>query len=150
MLGKIVPIILVGYVQMTVVLVLGKLLFDIPIRGSATLLYVLTMTFVVTNLALGLFVSTIAKTQAAAMQLSFFFIMPNILLSGFMFPRAAMPEPAQWLGSARPLTYYLAILRGVLLRGVGIGPLWPETLTLGAFAALLILLSVMRFTKTIG
>ena len=84
------------------------------------------------------------------MQLSFFLIMPNILLSGFMFPREAMPAPAQWLGAALPLTYYLGILRGILLKGIGITELWRETLTLCAFAVGLILLSVRRFSKTIG
>jgi ABC-2 type transport system permease protein len=114
------------------------------------LLYALTMTYIVANLALGLLVSTVTKTQVQAMQLSFFLIMPNILLSGFMFPREAMPAPAQWLGAALPLTYYLTILRGVLLKGIGIGQLWPETLALMGFAVGLILLSVARFTKTIG
>ena len=118
MLGKIIPFVVVGYVQMTVVLVLGKLLFDIPMRGSLVLLYVLTMAYIVANLALGLLVSTVTKTQVQAMQLSFFLIMPNILLSGFMFPRDAMPAPAQWIGAVLPLTYYLAILRGVLLKGI--------------------------------
>lgn len=150
MLGKIVPFILVGYVQMTVVLALGKVLFDIPMRGSIVLLYVLTMAYIVANLALGLLVSTITKTQVQAMQLSFFLIMPNILLSGFMFPRDAMPELAQWIGAALPLTYYLGILRGVLLKGIGIEHLWRETLILCAFAVGLIVLSVKRFTKTIG
>src|SRR5207244_3401284 len=98
MIGKIVPFILVGYVQMTVVLLLGKLLFDIPMRGSLPLLYLVTMGYIVANLALGLFVSTVTSTQAQAMQASFLLIMPNILLSGFMFPRAAMPKAAQWIG----------------------------------------------------
>ncbi len=150
MLGKIVPFIVVGYVQMTVVLVLGKLLFDIPIRGNVLLLYGLTFGYIAANLALGLVVSTFTKTQVQAMQLSFFLILPNILLSGFMFPREAMPPLAQWIGNAVPLTYYLVILRGILLKGIGIAQLWPETVTLFAFAAGLILISVKRFTKTIG
>jgi ABC-2 type transport system permease protein len=150
MLGKIVPFILVGYVQMSVVLTLGKLLFDIPIRGSVPTLYVLTMAYIVANLALGLLVSTVTKTQVQAMQLSFFLIMPNILLSGFMFPREAMPAPAQWIGLALPLTYYLEILRGVLLKGIGLAGLWRETLVLCGFAVLLIAVSVKRFSKTIG
>ena len=150
MLGKIVPFIVVGYVQMTVILVLGKVLFDIPIRGSVPLLYLLTMAYIVANLALGMLVSTVTKTQVQAMQLSFFLIMPNILLSGFMFPRDAMPEVAKWLGNALPLTYYLNILRGVLLKGIGMSELWQDTLALCAFAAGLIMLSVRRFTKTIG
>jgi ABC-2 type transport system permease protein len=150
MLGKIVPFIVVGYVQMTVILVLGKVLFDIPIRGNVALLYVLTMAYIVANLALGLLVSTVTKTQVQAMQLSFFLIMPNILLSGFMFPRDAMPAPAQWLGAALPLTYFLEILRGVLLKGIGMSELWRDTLVLCAFAAGLIMLSVTRFRKTIA
>lgn len=150
MLGKIVPFIVVGYVQMTVVLVLGKLLFDIPIRGSVPLLYLLTLAYIVANLALGLLVSTLTRTQVQAMQLSFFFIMPNILLSGFMFPREAMPDVAQWIGAALPLTYFLVIMRGVLLKGIGLAHLWRETVVLCAFAAGLILLSVKRFSKTIS
>lgn len=149
-LGKIVPFMAVGYVQVTVVLVLGKLLFDIPMRGSIPLLYVLTLAYIVANLALGLLVSTVTSTQVQAMQLSFFLILPNILLSGFMFPRDAMPAPAQWIGAVLPLTYYLSILRGILLKGIGITHLWRETLTLCGFAVVLILISVRRFSKTIG
>ena len=150
MLGKVLPFALVGYVQVTVILLLGRFVFDVPIRGSLILLYLLTAPFIVASLALGLFVSTVARTQAQAMQLSFFFIMPNILLSGFMFPREAMPAPAQWLGLALPLTYFLRVLRDILLKGVGLTEVWRDTLALCAFAALLILLSVKRFSKTIG
>jgi ABC-2 type transport system permease protein len=150
MLGKIIPFVVVGYVQMTVILVLGKLLFDIPIRGSIPLLYLLTFTYIVANLALGLLVSTLTRTQVQAMQLSFFFILPNILLSGFMFPRDAMPTIAQWIGDLVPLTYFLVILRGILLKGIGFSELWRQTLILGLFAVVLISLSVKRFTKTVG
>jgi ABC-2 type transport system permease protein len=150
MLGKIVPFALVGYVQMTVILALGRLLFDIPLNGSLILLYALSLAFIVANLGLGLFVSTIAQTQAQAMQLSFFFMLPNILLSGYMFPREAMPEPAQWIGAALPLTYYLKILRGILLRGAGFTRMWQEALVLAVFATAVVSLSVRRFSKTIG
>jgi ABC-2 type transport system permease protein len=150
MLGKIAPFAVVGYVQMTVILTLGKLLFNIPLRGSLVLLYVLSAAFIVANLGLGLFVSTIAQTQAQAMQLSFFFMLPNILLSGYMFPREAMPEPAQWVGLALPLTYYLQILRGILLKEAGFMALWPQTLALVVFASAVVSLSVRRFSKTIG
>jgi ABC-2 type transport system permease protein len=150
MIGKIAPFVLVGYVQMTVVLVLGKLLFDIPIRGSLPLLYLVTAGYIVANLALGLFVSTIATTQAQAMQVGFFFIMPNILLSGFMFPRQAMPKLAQWIGNALPLTYYLRILRGILLKGSDFAQIWPDALALVGFAVALIVVSAMRFRKTMG
>jgi ABC-2 type transport system permease protein len=150
MLGKIVPFALVGYVQMTVILTLGKLLFGIPLNGSMLLLYALSAAFIVANLGLGLFVSTIAQTQAQAMQLSFFFMLPNILLSGYMFPREAMPAPAQWIGLALPLTYYLKILRGILLRGAGFTRMWTEALVLALFAIAVVSLSVRRFSKTIG
>jgi ABC-2 type transport system permease protein len=150
MLGKIVPFILVGYVQMTVALVVGKLLFDMPMRGSILLLYALTITYIVANLSLGMFVSTVTRTQTQAMQLSFVLLLPNILLSGFVFPRAAMPEVAQWISAALPLTYYLTVMRGILLKGIGMEHLWRETVILASFAVVLIALSVSRFRKTIG
>jgi drug efflux transport system permease protein len=150
MLGKILPFVVVGYVQMTVVLVLGKLLFDTPIRGSLLLLYALTAAFIVANLGLGLFISTAVKTQVQATQLGLVFLMPNILLSGFMFPRDAMPDIARWIGAALPLTYYLHVLRGVLLKDAGLSALWPDALILAAFATALVGLSVARFRKTIA
>jgi ABC-2 type transport system permease protein len=149
MLGKIVPFVLVGYVQMTNVLVFGRFLFGIPVRGSLVLLYTITFAFIVAMLGLGLLVSTLARSQVQAMQIGFFMILPNILLSGFMFPRAAMPAPAQWLGLLLPLTYYLDVLRGVLLKGIGIEYLWHDALALAAFAVGLVVVSVMRFAKTI-
>ena len=117
MLGKTVPFAVVGYLQVTVILLLGRLMFGVPVRGSLLLLYLLIAPFIVASLGMGLFISSVTRTQTQAMQLSFFFIMPNILLSGFMFPQAAMPEPAQWVGAALPLTYFLTIMRGVLLEG---------------------------------
>lgn len=149
MLGKLLPFVLVGYVQVTSILILGKILFDVPIRGSIALLYLLTLAFIVANLAIGLLVSTLVKTQIQAMQLSVFFLLPNVLLSGFMFPREAMPVAAQWVGLALPLTYYLEILRGILLRGSGIEFLWHETLVLSGFSVVLIAFSVRRFSKTV-
>ena len=149
MLGKIVPFVLVGYVQMTIVLVLGSVLFRVPVRGSLVTLYLLTLLFVSANLGLGLFVSTVARTQAQAMQLSFMLLLPNILLSGFMFPREAMPKLLQVLSSALPLTYYLRVLRGVLLKGIGLPHLWMDGAMLAALALLILSLSVLRFSKTI-
>ena len=149
MLGKILPFLLVGYVQITVILLLGLLLFDVPIRGSVATLYVMALPFVMASLAIGLFVSTVVSTQAQAMQLGFLFLLPNILLSGFMFPREAMPEPAQWLGAALPLTYFLEVMRGILLKGVGWETLWREAVMLVGFAAGLVGLSVLRFRKSI-
>ena len=148
-LGKLLPFVLVAYVQVTSVLIVGKLLFDVPVRGSIVLLYILSAPFIVANLAVGLLISTLVKTQIQAMQLSVFFLMPNILLSGFMFPRDAMPEVAKWIGLALPLTYYLEILRGILLKGIGFSHLWHETLILSVFAITLITFSVIRFSKTV-
>jgi ABC-2 type transport system permease protein len=150
MLGKVLPFVLVGYVQMACILILGRVLFNIPIRGSVTLLFVISLGFIVANLGIGLLVSTIVKTQIQAIQLSIFFLMPNILLSGFMFPREAMPRIAQWISYALPLTYYLTVLRGILLKGIGINHLWHETLILAAFATALIVVSVNRFSKTVS
>jgi len=149
MLGKILPFLLIGYVQITVILVLGRLLFRVPILGSLPLLYLLSLAFIVASLALGLLMSTMVRSQVQAMQLSFLFLLPNILLSGFMFPRQAMPPLAQWIGAALPLTYFLTILRGVLLKGDGFTELWPEALALVGFAVGLVALSVARFHKTI-
>ena len=149
MLGKLVPFVLVGYVQMTVVMGLGKLIFRIPTVGSFALLYLLTIPFIVASLGVGLLISTVARNQVQAMQFSFFFMLPNILLSGYIFPRVAMPLPAQWFGLLLPLTYYLNILRGILLKGVGIAQLWRPTLALSVFATLILLISVRRFSKTI-
>jgi ABC-2 type transport system permease protein len=149
MLGKILPFLLIAYVQISVILVLGLLLFRVPILGNLPLLYLLCFPFIIASLALGLLMSTLARSQVQAMQLSFMFLLPNILLSGFMFPRQAMPAVAQWIGAALPLTYFLQILRGVLLKGVGIEQLWPQALVLVAVAVGLIVLSVARFHKTI-
>jgi ABC-2 type transport system permease protein len=149
MLGKIVPFLLVGYVQITVIILLGRLLFDVPLRGSLPLLYLMAFPFIVASLGVGLYFSTLVRTQAQAMQAGFMFILPNILLSGFMFPRAAMPLPAQWLGLLLPLTYFLEVLRGILLRGVGASALWPELFAMCGFAVLILTLSVRRFHKTL-
>ncbi len=134
---------------MTVILVLGRLLFDVPIRGSLPLLYLMTFAFIVASLGMGLFVSTVARTQAQALQLGYFFLLPNILLSGFMFPREAMPVAAQWLGLALPLTHFLKVLRGIILKDVGVVELWAPTLWLVVLATLFIALSVRRFSKRI-
>jgi ABC-2 type transport system permease protein len=150
MVGKLLPFVLVGYVQMACILILGRVLFNIPMRGSVTLLFIVSLGFIVANLGIGLLVSTLVKTQIQAIQLAIFFLMPNILLSGFMFPREAMPAVAQWIAYALPLTYYLTILRGILLKGVGIEHLWHETLILASFATALIIVSVKRFSKTVG
>jgi ABC-2 type transport system permease protein len=149
MLGKIAPYVGVGLVQMTTVLLLGRFVFDVPLTGNVLLLYAVAFVFIVASLALGLFVSTLVHTQQQAMQASFFFVLPNILLSGFMFPRQAMPAFFQWIGVFLPLTHFLKVLRGILLKGVGVRELWQEMGILLLFATLLIALSVRRFQKTL-
>ena len=149
MLGKLTPFLLIGYVQITVVLLMGWIVFHVPVRGSLLALYVLSFPFMVASLGVGLLVSTMVKTQAQAVQLGFFYILPNILLSGFMFPRIAMPAPAQWIGALLPLTYYLDVLRGVLIKGVPVSQLLDEGAILSLFSVVLITLAVRRFRKTV-
>lgn len=146
-LGKIAPYTVIGYVQMTLVLLAGRLVFDVPLQGSLPLLYALAFVFIAANLALGLFFSTLAKTQQQAMQMSFFFLLPNILLSGFMFPFEGMPRPAQLLAQGLPLTHFLRIVRSITLKGGGFADVRFELLwLLGLFMALVALAS-LRFTK---
>ena len=120
-----------------------------PIHGSIALLYLAAVSFIFASLGVGLLISTLARTQAQAMQLSFFFIMPNILLSGYVFPREAMPLPAQWFGAILPLTHFLKVIRRILLMGTGPGQIWREWLIMAGIATVLVYVSVTRFSKTI-
>ena len=149
-IGKILPYIGIGYVQMTVILGLGAIVFDVPFAGSWLLLYTLASLFIAANLALGLFFSTLAKTQQQAMQMSFFFFLPNLLLSGFMFPFEGMPRPAQYLGEAVPLTHFLRIIRSIVLKGAEFRDVAPEVGWLAGICAALITLSALRFRKKLG
>src|SRR5213595_2077829 len=149
MLGKISPYVGVGMVQMTAVLVLGRVVFDVPLSGNVLLLYAIALLFVIASLSFGLFISTLVRTQQQAMQVAFFFVLPNILLSGFMFPRQAMPPLFQWAGLLLPLTHFLKVLRGILLKGVGLEALWREVAVLVGFAIVMIVASVRRFRKTL-
>src|SRR2546425_10490878 len=149
MLGKIAPYVGVGVVQMTAVLVIGRYVFDVPLTGNVVLLYSVALLFVVASLAFGLVISTLVRTQQQAIQLSFFFVLPNILLSGFMFPRQAMPLFFQCVGLLLPLTHFLKVLRGILLKGVGLDALWREAVVLARFRGILITVAVRRFHKTL-
>ena len=149
-IGKIVPYLAIGYVQMTIILVVGSLVFSVPFAGSWPLLYGLAALFIGGSLALGLFFSTLARTQQQAMQMSFFFLLPNLLLSGFMFPFEGMPRFAQHLGQVIPLTHFLRIIRGIVLRGAGLADLLPELAWLGGITAALVLASALRFQKKLG
>lgn len=146
-LGKILPYTVIGYVQMSLILLAARLVFDVPISGSLVLLYELSFLFIAANLALGLFFSTMAKTQQQAMQMSFFFLLPNILLSGFMFPFESMPKPAQLLSQGLPLTHFLRIVRGITLKGAGFSDVGHELAWLLGIFCVLVLLTSLRFTK---
>ena len=146
-LGKIAPYILIGYVQMTVILGAGNLIFHVPFRGSIALLYALAFVFIAANLAIGLFFSTLAKTQQQAMQMSFFFLLPNMLLTGFMFPYEGIPRPAQIPAQALPLTHFLRIMRSIVLKGGGFEDVYAELIWLVAILGVLVLVSSLRFRK---
>jgi len=147
-LGKILPFVIVGYVQMSVILALGHFILGVPIRGSLLLLYLITFPFIVAVLGVGLLISTAVRTQTQAMQLSTFYMLPSILLTGFMFPREAMPVVVRELGLLLPMTYYIEIVRGIALKNVGLMDLWQPASILTAFALLLVTVSVKRFSKT--
>jgi ABC-2 type transport system permease protein len=149
-IGKIVPYVAMGYVQITLILVAGRLIFGVPLAGSLPLLYALAFVFIAACLALGLMFSTVAKTQQQAMQMSFFFILPNILLSGFMFPFEAMPRAAQIFGEALPLTHFLRIVRGIALKGSTFTDLRGELVALLVILGVLVAISSLRFRKKLG
>jgi ABC-2 type transport system permease protein len=147
MVGKIVPYIVVGHVQVTLILALGAALFDVPIHGSLLDLAAGAAAFIAAMLTMGLLVSSLAKTQFQAMQMSFFFFLPSMLLSGFMFPFEAMPVPAQWIGATLPLTHFLRIVRGILLKGAAIESLLWEVAAILAFLAFALTVAVVTFRK---
>jgi len=147
MLGKILPYLVVGLVQVALVLALGVLLFSVQIHGSLAELAIGTLPFLAAMLAMGLVVSSVSRTQFQAMQLCFFFFLPSLLLSGFMFPFEAMPEAAQWIGSVLPLTHYLRIVRGIVLKGASLESLGAELAATGAFFAAALLLAALTFRK---
>ena len=147
MLAKITPYVFIGLIQVSLVLLLGKILFQVPMAGSLLDTYIITLVFIVANLALGLLISTLVQTQFQAMQLSFFVLLPSILLSGFMFPFAGMPRPAQIIAEALPLTHFIRLIRGVMLRGASLQELSGELFILGGFIVVLMTLAILRFSK---
>jgi ABC-2 type transport system permease protein len=149
MLGKIAPYLMVGGVQMTIILVAARLLFGIPVIGSLWLLVGLTLLFILANLSIGYTFSTIAQNQLQAMQMSFFFFLPNILLSGFMFPFKGMPGWAQAIGEILPLTHYLRIVRGIMLKGATFFDLQTDVLALAVFTLFAMGVAVARFRQTL-
>ncbi|TQK54097.1 ABC-2 type transport system permease protein [Brevibacillus sp. AG162] len=149
MLGKITPYVGVGLFSFCLVLLIGTYWFGVPVKGSISLLVTLSVLFLVTTLLLGIFISTVAKTQLQAMQMAFAFILPSVLLSGFMFPRDSMPLVIQWLGGLVPLTYFLEILRGIFLKGVDIDALWKDVVGMSSFCLLILTVAILRFRKKI-
>ena len=149
MLGKIIPYIIVGFVQAALIIGIGIGLFGVPLLGSLALLALLSTLFITTNLSVGYTFSTIAQNQLQAMQMSMMFFLPNILLSGFMFPFAGMPKWAQWIGEFLPLTHYLRIVRGVMLKGANLSDLRYDTLALAGLMLIAMAIAISRFRRTL-
>jgi ABC-2 type transport system permease protein len=149
LIGKIVPYILVGYIQVTVILVAASVLFHVPMEGNLLLLGLVALVFIAANLAMGITFSTIAKNQLQAVQMTFFFFLPSILLSGFMFPFRGMPAWAQALGEVLPLTHFLRIVRGILLKGNGIADVSLQLWQLALFALIALTIGVKRYRQTL-
>ncbi|WP_137894911.1 ABC transporter permease [Ramlibacter sp. 2FC] len=149
MLGKILPYVLVGYIQLGVIVGAAWLLFDVPMVGSLTLLMAMIGVFILANLGVGFTFSTLARNQLQAMQMTFFFFLPSILLSGFMFPFRGMPRWAQGLGELLPLTHFLRIVRGIMLKGSQATQLWSELWPMLAFLAVAGLVALKRYRKTL-
>jgi len=149
MVGKVLPYIIVGYLQAIVVLLAADLLFAIPFEGNVLLLLFAAMPFIAANLAVGLAMSTLAKNQLQSIQMTTFFFLPSLLLSGFMFPFAGMPQWAQYVGEALPLTHFLRITRGILLKGNGFAEIWPDVWPILLFLLAIMLLGVKRYRRTL-
>ncbi|HSD93670.1 MAG TPA: ABC transporter permease [Methyloceanibacter sp.] len=149
MLGKIAPFVLVGFVQMTIILGAAHVLFGVPIMGSVWLLVALSTLFAAANLAVGYTFSTVAENQLQAVQMTFFFFLPNILLSGFMFPFRGMPDWAQAIGEVLPLTHFLRIVRGITLKGIGFADMQMDVLALVLFMLIAMGLALFRFRRTL-
>ena len=149
MAGKIVPYIIVGYVQVTIILLVARLLFSVPIVGSLVLLSVVLILFIAANLSVGFTFSTLAKNQMQAMQMTFFFFLPSMLLSGFMFPFRGMPQWAQWLGEILPLTHFLRIVRGILLKGNNVAEILPNVWPIAAFLLVAAVIALGRYRETL-
>jgi ABC-2 type transport system permease protein len=147
MAGKLLPYVLIGLVQTTLILVVGALLFDVPVNGRLADLYLAAALFIAATLTLGLVISTFAQTQFQAFQLAFFTMLPSILLSGFMFPFDGMPKPAQWFAQLLPLTHFVVMIRGIVLRGAPLVDLYVPAAKLGVFLLVTLVIATLRFHK---
>jgi ABC-2 type transport system permease protein len=149
LIGKIIPYIFIGYFQMAVIIIAARFLFNVPVVGSIPLLATVALVFIAANLAMGITFSTIAKNQLQAMQMTFFFFLPSILLSGFMFPFRGMPHWAQNIGEALPLTHFLRIVRGILLKGNDLATVSRELWQIGLFAVVMMAVGIKRYRQTL-
>jgi ABC-2 type transport system permease protein len=147
MVGKLLPYVVIGLIQVTIILIAGRLLFGVPVVGRLIDLYGAALAFIAATLGLGLFVSTLAQTQFQAFQFAFLTMLPSILLSGFMFPFEGMPKAAQWIAQILPLTHFNVIIRGVMLRGAVLPEVWPQLVKLGVFLTFMLTVAVLRFKK---
>jgi ABC-2 type transport system permease protein len=149
MIGKIVPYITVGYIQIFLILLAARFLFHVPIVGSVPLLVVLAFLFIVANLAVGITFSTIARNQLQAVQMAFFFFLPSLLLSGYMFPFRGMPDWAQDVGEVLPLTHFLRVVRGILLKGNGLMEVMPDLWPIALFLVVMLTVGIKRYRQTL-
>jgi ABC-2 type transport system permease protein len=149
MIGKILPYVILGYLQLGVILSAAFVIFEVPMQGSFALLLLMIGVFMVANLGVGFTFSTLAKNQLQAMQMTFFFFLPSILLSGFMFPYRAMPQWAQAIGEVLPLTHFLRIVRGILLKGASFGEILPELWPMLLFLLIASAMAMLRYRKTL-
>jgi ABC-2 type transport system permease protein len=149
MVGKILPFIVIGYIQLAVIFLAARLLFEVPMEGSLVLLMAMIGVFMLANLAVGFTFSTLARNQLQAMQMAFFFFLPSILLSGFMFPFRGMPRWAQWIGEALPLTHFLRIVRGIMLKGNDVWQTLPELWPMLLFLTVAGAVALKRYRQTL-
>ena len=147
MIGKVVPYVLIGVVQLALIIAVGRFLFKVPILGSIADLYLAASVFIAANLALGLFVSTVVKTQFQAIQITIFFLLPSILLSGFVFPFDGMPRAVQYIGELLPTTHFIRLTRGIMLRDAPLIEMSQDLLALGAFTLIAMTAATIRFSK---
>jgi len=149
MIGKIIPYILVGYIQISLLLIAARFLFHVPVIGNLLLLFAAALVFIAANLSMGITFSTLAQNQRQAMQMGMFFFLPSILLSGFMFPFRGMPHWAQAVGEILPLTHFLRVVRGILLKGNGLADIAPQLWPIALFTAVVLAIGVKRYHQTL-
>lgn len=149
MAGKVLPYVIVGYIQLIIIVLAARLIFKVPFEGSFPLLLISTLPFIAANLIVGITISTFAVNQLQAVQMNIFFFLPSILLSGFMFPVAGMPVGIQWVSNILPLTHYLIIVRGIILKGNSLIYIWPQIVNIILFTIVVVLMGMKRFRRTL-